>query len=398
MMEKIAILILVALECYVQQTVPHPPDLVLPGDAYLDFPGLAKKYDLDCAIYDVTTEDGYILKLFHIPGNKSSPVLVIHGVLDSADSFILRGNSSLTAILHKNGYDVWVGNARGSRYGRRHETLNPDADKSFWSFSFHEIGYYDLPAMIDFVLDKTKMVSLSAIGHSQGNQVFYVLGAARPDYNKKIRVLIALAPICYLHNVMPPVNDVVALGPIINELLLLVGREEILGDTGTVRKIIDLFCLEGPQGYKMCVEGIFFPLAGPDPAEFEPEFARIVLNHYPTGTSRKNAKHLLQVAQKREFLYYDYGTIENLAKYNSIVPPKYDLGKVTMKVALISGKNDRLSTLKDVKILRKQLPNLVDYKVLDYPYFNHMDFIWAKHMRLHLFPHVIKILRTYGQG
>jgi hypothetical protein len=37
-------------------------------------------------------------------------------------------------------YDAWFINFRGNRYSREHESLEPDADTDFWSFSFEEFG------------------------------------------------------------------------------------------------------------------------------------------------------------------------------------------------------------------------------------------------------------------
>ena len=42
-----------------------------------------------------------------------------------------------------------------------------DEDESFWDFSWHEIGYYDLPAMINHILNTTKNDKLHYVGHSQ---------------------------------------------------------------------------------------------------------------------------------------------------------------------------------------------------------------------------------------
>lgn len=62
---------------------------------------------------------------------------------------------------------VWIGNARGNTYSRRHITLDPK-DPKFWDFSWHEIGVYDIPATIDYVLANTNQTKLSYVGHSQG--------------------------------------------------------------------------------------------------------------------------------------------------------------------------------------------------------------------------------------
>lgn len=55
--------------------------------------------------------------------------------------------------------------------------------KQFWNFSFHEIGYFDVAAMIDYILNETKKSKLFYIGHSQGTTALMALLATRPTYN-----------------------------------------------------------------------------------------------------------------------------------------------------------------------------------------------------------------------
>jgi pimeloyl-ACP methyl ester carboxylesterase len=65
------------------------------------------------------------------------------------------------------------------------------------------MGRYDVPANIQYVLEKTGKSKLSYIGHSQGtSQMFAALSdSATKDYvNSKVDVFIALAPIVYLAN------------------------------------------------------------------------------------------------------------------------------------------------------------------------------------------------------
>lgn len=106
------------------------------------------------------------------------------------------------------GYDVWMGNARGNRYSRRHVSLDPDGSRSqrrrYWSFSWHEIGVIDLPTMIDYVLEQTKYEKLHYIGHSQGTTSFFVMASERPEYNDKILSMQALAPVAYMSNLRSP--------------------------------------------------------------------------------------------------------------------------------------------------------------------------------------------------
>lgn len=64
-------------------------------------------------------------------------------------------------------------------------------------FSWHEMGMYDLPAMIDYILYQTGQQQLFYIGFSQGTTQFWVLMSLRPEYNKKIKLMSALAPVAY---------------------------------------------------------------------------------------------------------------------------------------------------------------------------------------------------------
>ncbi len=56
----------------------------------------------------------------------------------------------LAFIVADAGYDLWLGNARGNTYSKRHISLRHD-DSRFWDFSFHEMALYDLPSEIDYI-------------------------------------------------------------------------------------------------------------------------------------------------------------------------------------------------------------------------------------------------------
>ena len=105
----------------------------------------------------MTTEDGYILHVFNIYKEglaADAPVIFLqHGIMCCSDYWTNQQESSPAIILAKAGYNVFLGNNRGNRYGRRHETLDPIKDrKKFSNYSWYEMGKYDLVAMIDFVL------------------------------------------------------------------------------------------------------------------------------------------------------------------------------------------------------------------------------------------------------
>lgn len=93
--------------------------------------------------YKVNTEDGYILDLFRIPhgvqkNQDDTPrpaVLLMHGFLSCCEDFVAGGPSEgLAFYLADKGYDVYLGNARGSPYGQSHTSLDPKKDAAFWKF------------------------------------------------------------------------------------------------------------------------------------------------------------------------------------------------------------------------------------------------------------------------
>ena len=57
------------------------------------------------------------------------------------------------------------------------------------------MGFYDLPASIDHILEITGEKELIYIGHSLGTTAFFVMASTLPEYNKKIKFQISLAPV-----------------------------------------------------------------------------------------------------------------------------------------------------------------------------------------------------------
>jgi pimeloyl-ACP methyl ester carboxylesterase len=72
------------------------------------------------------------------------------------------------------------------------------------SVSWHEMGVSDLPAVIDFILEKTGSERIFYAGHSMGTTMFYVLASERPEYNAKIRGHFSLAPVAFMSHLKSP--------------------------------------------------------------------------------------------------------------------------------------------------------------------------------------------------
>jgi pimeloyl-ACP methyl ester carboxylesterase len=68
------------------------------------------------------------------------------------------------------------------------------------------MGVYDLPAVVDYVLNATGEQKLHYIGHSMGTTMLYVLLSERPQYNSKIWAMFSLAPVAFLSHMTNPLR------------------------------------------------------------------------------------------------------------------------------------------------------------------------------------------------
>jgi len=64
----------------------------------------------------------------------------------------------------------------------------------YYISSFHEMGIYDFPAVVDFVLNKTGRAKLDIVGYSLGATIALVGLSEMPSYNSKIDKLVLMAP------------------------------------------------------------------------------------------------------------------------------------------------------------------------------------------------------------
>lgn len=84
----------------------------------------------------------------------------MHGLLDTSEAFVINDDDSTAFGFAKLGYDVWLGNNRGGVYSKKHIAYDPyertpEESGKFFDYSFYEMGKFDLPAMIGYVLTGT---------------------------------------------------------------------------------------------------------------------------------------------------------------------------------------------------------------------------------------------------
>lgn len=194
-------------------------------------------------------------------------IFIQHGILCSSADWIVSGpDKGLAYILADNGYDVWLGNARGNTHSKDHIVLKPN-QQVFWNFSWHEIGTYDLPTMIDYVLITTGETALHYIGHSQGTTSFFVMLAMHPDYNKKIRSMHALAPVAFMPNVKNSfIKVIVPLTDQVQWALNLLGVHEFFPTNILLKQSSYILCRDRSMFQEICAN-VLFLIAGYDSKE-----------------------------------------------------------------------------------------------------------------------------------
>lgn len=150
--------------------------------------------------FRVVTDDGYVLSMDRIPRPGAVPVFMAPPLFCGSTTYLVLGPGAAQALmLHDAGFDVWLGNYRGSAYSPGHVRLST-ADPNFWQFSWHEHGVYDIPASIDVVLGRTGFQRLLFVGFSMGSTAFFAMASSRPSVNSKIQAAFLQSPVASLYH------------------------------------------------------------------------------------------------------------------------------------------------------------------------------------------------------
>ena len=166
-------------DCW-KECLPFSLFFITPNeDYYLTGKEICQKYGYSYTEHLVVTEDGYINLLVQLrnpnligQGHSESTgrpsVLLIHGLVDSSDGFIVNGKeNSIGFILADEGYDVWMANTRGNKYSNQHARLDPEKEWEYWDKgNTGEMAKYDLPAFIEYIRQEAGVEKLTVIANS----------------------------------------------------------------------------------------------------------------------------------------------------------------------------------------------------------------------------------------
>ncbi|CAG5117927.1 unnamed protein product, partial [Candidula unifasciata] len=275
-----------------------------------------------CENYFITTDDGYILNILRIPHGRNNsnlpgprPVVILqHGLLGSCTHFLSNPvNESLAYILADAGADVWLGNSRGNFYSTNHTRLNPKK-REFWKFSFDEMGAYDVPAMVNFVVATSGVEQVYYVGHSQGTTIGFIAFGENEEVAAKIKQFIALAPVARIANTKSPMRLLAPVAKEIEVFLEIFGHGQININPEIMRFLAGSLCSK--WGSLLC-ENFLFVLCGFDYKFFNKSRIPVYVAHNPSSTSVHDILHWAQMINSKTFQHFDYGSAkQNMVHYN----------------------------------------------------------------------------------
>ncbi|KAF2356528.1 Alpha/beta hydrolase fold-1 [Trinorchestia longiramus] len=359
--------------------------------------------------YWTTTTDGYILALTRIPGPRRSPVehtknqknpnvvFLAHCAACSSADYVLSGpNNALGLLLADEGYDVWLGDFRGNTYSRNHTTFNPDKDSQFWHFSLDEIANIDIPALVEDVRNKTGVDKIFFIGHSLGTLAFYMSASTPRSIVNKVRLMVGIGPVGYRDNVRGIMALSMQMAAIFREPLETLGISEVMSQNAALLSATPVLCCPSCALHSACL-ALFTTLGGGvNQGYFDPARLPLYMGHLPSaGISIRALAHIGQFITSNGTQKFDFGAQENLRKYGTKRPPRYDLSAVTCPTALYWAINDQLAAAKDVVRLAASLPNLVRNATVSREDFNHFDFLVSSSAKELVYDSILELMRQY---
>ncbi|KAH0623580.1 hypothetical protein JD844_006494 [Phrynosoma platyrhinos] len=293
-----------------------PPKGSVNPEAYMNISEIIRLRGYQAEEYEVVTPDGYILSINRIPCGQRKPsdvyrkpvVLLQHG-------FVLEGSN-------------WITNMRNNSLG----FMLADA-------GFDEMARYDLPAIISFIVEKTRIPKIHFVGFSQGATQGFIAFSSMPHVAENIRMFHALAPLSTLKNSPSPFV----------KLLFLPDK--------IIKSRIDVY-----------------------------------MSHFPDSTSVQNLLHWGQIYKTGKFRAFDYGS-GNQDKYNQTEPPSYDLESMRVPTTVWYGEKDWFADPDNVKALMCRIRSIVYENSLSN--WTHFDFLWGLDAPDRLYKPLIELINFH---
>lgn len=257
-------------------------------------------------------------------------------------------------------------------------------------YSYDEMANYDLPASINFILNKTGQEQLYYVGHSQGTTIGFIAFSRIPELAKKIKMFLALGPVASVQFSIGPITKLARFPDFL--LKDLFGTQQFLPENAFL-KWLSLHVCSHVVLKELC-GNVFFLLCGFNERNLNMSRVAVYVSHSPAGTSSQNMIHWSQTYKLKKFQAFDWGSsAKNYFHYNQTNPPAYNVKDMHVPTAVWSGGQDWLADVNDVSILLTQITNLVYDECI--PDWEHLDFIWGLDAPWRLYDQMVNLMKKY---
>uniref|UniRef100_A0A8B9N909 AB hydrolase-1 domain-containing protein n=1 Tax=Accipiter nisus TaxID=211598 RepID=A0A8B9N909_9AVES len=296
-----------------------------------------------------------------------------------------------------------IGNNRGNSWSRKHKEFE-FYHQEYSAYSFHEMAMYDLPATINYILQKTGQEQLYYVAYSQGTTTGFIAFSSIPELDRKIKMFFALAPTTTNSHIKTPLVRLFDLPEGLVKCVWLSCAFTELRRSSLYKYKLQLACVSErlmwllnwisfiSNGISLHAENINVSNG------FLQSRIDVYLSRYPDSTSLKNLLHWRQKFQ---------AAIRNTLKFGLPVtsqaflpqatlfvfqttPPFYEPENMKTPLAAWYGGNDWISVPEDVNITLSRITNLAYKKYI--PEFIHFDFIWGMQAYEQVYREILELM------
>ena len=365
-----------------------------------DYKSFIAKLDLNLEEVEITTEDRYINTIWILtskdPLNRNGESVVLqHGLLDGAFTWLILEQDSLAKKLCDEGYIVYLPYIRGTQFSRSHLDYDSSLNSDYWEFSFDQMAQYDLPAIINYIKKRDKVEKITYIGHSQGTLIYFLAYMNNPEFlEKNIKKYVALGTVPNVNNAPHFLIKLFEKSGILN----LVPVKNFMTFPKEMGQILVPFCTSKAKA--LCYKILSVSFGGlEDTGRIDYErLGKNIFLYEPGGTSLRNMKHWIQIYKAKRVQKYDYGTkTKNLLHYGTIYPPAYDLKKMknySIPSLMTISDADPFANPQDTLDFIDNIENKNIVEILSLTNYNHIDYFWADSAIEEIFPKVINFIKN----
>lgn len=363
-----------------------------------DYKSYIAKLNLNLEEATVTTDDRYVNSLWILTSKNQSnrngkSVILQHGLLDGAFTFLILAEDSLPKKLCEEGYTVYLPYIRGTQFSRTHLDYDSSLNSKYWDFSFDHMAQYDVPANIKFVKNRDGVEKVYYIGHSQGTLTFFLAYMNNPEFmEQNVAKFIALGTVPNVNNAPHFLIKLFEKSKILN----LIPVKNFLTLPKEAGQVFVPFCTS--KAKVLCNKILSLAFSGTHETgriDYE-RLGKNIFLYEPGGTSLQNMKHWIQIYKAKRVQKYDYGNaIENLAHYGQTTPPVYDLKKMkgySIPSMMTISDADPFANPQDTLDFIDNIENKNVVNVLSLTNYNHIDYFWADSAITEIFPKVLNFL------